>query len=238
MEPSEQKIRILLVEDEKKLAHSLQRQLAHAGYLVELAFDGCEAEEKALHHEFELIILDINLPKKSGIEILQTLRARGYHLPVLILSARDKVEDRVRGLQLGADDYLIKPFDSGELLARLEAILRRSGFSSVSILQAGDLTLDVVHHKVKRAGHEINLTQKEYALLEFFLRHKNQILTRRRIAEQVCGYKFDTGTNIVDVYISYLRKAIDEGFPQKLIHTMHGEGFILMDESTHAANGK
>jgi DNA-binding response OmpR family regulator len=140
------------------------------------------------------------------------------------------VEDRVRGLQLGADDYLVKPFDSGELLARIEAILRRSEFFRFTVLQANDLKLDVIQRAVKRGDKEIVLTQKEFALLEYFLHNKNQILTRKRLAEQVWGYKFDTGTNIVDVYVSYLRKKIDEGFSKKLIHTMYGEGFILKDD--------
>jgi len=230
MSSAEQKIRVLIVEDERKLAQSLARQLAHAGYDVELAGNGVEAIEKTQSTPFDLIVLDLNLPKKSGLEVLQELRGRSYTTPVLILSARDKVEDRVQGLQLGADDYLPKPFDSGELLARLEALLRRSGAFRTPILSAGDLVVDVVQRTVKRGGKDILLTQKEFALLEYFLRNKNQILTRKRLAEQVWGYKFDTGTNIVEVYVSYVRKKIDEGFASKLIRTMHGEGFILKDE--------
>ncbi len=227
MPSSETKIRLLVVEDEKKLAQSLERQLAAAGYAVEAVFDGIAASEKAQQQAFDLIILDLKLPKKSGLEVLQELRTRNSATPVLILSARDKVEDRVQGLQLGADDYLVKPFDSGELLARIEAILRRAGLANVTVLQAGDLTLDVVQRSVKRGDKEISLTQKEFALLEYFVRNKNQILTRKRIAEQVWGYTFDTGTNIVDVYVSYLRKKIDEGFPSKLLQTIHREGFLL-----------
>ena len=227
---AEEKIRILVVEDEKKLAHSLARQLSRAGYEVELASNGVVASAKSRSRRFDLILLDLKLPKKSGLEVLQELRARSYAMPVLIISARDKVEDRVHGLRLGADDYLIKPFDSGELLARVEAVLRRAGAFRISILHAQDLTLDVVQRTVRRGGKELALTQKEFALLEYFLRNKNQILTRKRIAEQVWGYKFDTGTNIVDVYVSYLRKKIDEGYSQKLLHTRHGEGFVLMDE--------
>lgn len=230
MQPHAQNMRILLVEDEKKLARLLERQLMRAGYVVELAFDGIEAEEKAQAREFELIILDLNLPKKSGFQFLQELRSQCYATPVLILSARDQLEDRVKGLQIGADDYLIKPFDFSELLARCEAILRRLGFSSTPILQAGDLILDVIHRTVKRASKPIELSQREYALLEYFLRNKNQVLTRKRLAEQVWGYKFDTGTNIVDVYVSYLRKAIDQEFSPKLIHTLYGEGFMLKDD--------
>lgn len=230
MKNLEENIRILLVEDENKLARSIERQLIRAGYEVELAFDGVEGAGKALSEEYQLILLDLNLPKKSGLEILQEMRAENYATPVLILSARDKVEDRVKGLQIGADDYLVKPFDSGELLARIEAILRRSGTYRVSILQAADLTMDVVQRTVSRGGQKIDLSPREFSLLEYFLRNKNQILTRKRLAEQVWGYTFDTGTNIVDVYVSYLRKAIDRGFSKKLIHTVLGEGFMMQDE--------
>lgn len=230
MKTDKEEIRILLVEDEKRLARFMEHQLVRAGYNLDLAFNGIEAEEKALSRQFELIILDLNLPKKSGLEVLKNLRSKSYATPVLILSARDTVEDRVAGLQLGADDYLVKPFDSGELLARIESVLRRSGHSRTSILEAADLSLDVVRRTVKRAGKDLNLSQREFLLLEFFLRNKNQILTRKRLAEQVWGYTFDTGTNIVDVYVSYLRKAVDEGFSKKLIRTVRGEGFILEDE--------
>jgi two-component system, OmpR family, copper resistance phosphate regulon response regulator CusR len=222
-------IRILLVEDEKKLARSIKQQLERAGHVVEIAGDGIEAEEKVHHAEFHILVLDLNLPKKSGLDVLRDLRAASYTTPVLILTATDGVENRIKGLQLGADDYLVKPFDSGELLARIEAVLRRSGFSRTAILQAADLTLDVVKRTVERAGQKIDLSEKEFSLLEFLLRNKNKILTRKRLIEQVWGYQFDTGTNIVDVYMSYLRNAIDKGFSRKLIHTMHGEGFILVD---------
>jgi DNA-binding response OmpR family regulator len=230
MSPTESKIRLLVVEDEKKLAQSLAQQLSAAGYEAALAFDGLSASEQLQAQSFDLIVLDLKLPKKSGLEVLQELRSRANTTPVLILSARDKVEERVQGLQLGADDYLVKPFDSGELLARIDAILRRAGLARAALLQAGDLTLDPAQRTVKRADKEITLTQKEFALLEYFMRNKNQILTRKRIAEQVWGYTFDTGTNIVDVYVSYLRKKIEEGFSSKLIQTIYGEGFLLKAE--------
>lgn len=226
----ERKVRILLVEDEKKLARSLERQLTRLGYDVVLAFDGVEAHDKAQSHELALIILDLNLPKKSGFEVLEELRAQSYSTPVLILSARDKVEDRIKGLQIGADDYLVKPFDFGELSARIEAILRRGEVKRIAILQAADLTMDVLKRTVKRGGVDIALTPKEFAVLEYFLRNKNQLLTRKRIAEQVWGYTFDTGTNIVDVYVRYLRKSIDEGFAKKLIQTVYAQGFMLKAE--------
>ena len=224
------KIRILLVENERKLARSIERQLVRADYVLELAFDGEDGAQKAQTREYALIVLDIKLPKKSGLEVLQELRQHSYQTPVLILSARDKVQDRVQGFQYGADDYLTKPFDSDELFARIQAILHRSGLSRNSILQAGNLTMDVVHRTVKRAGKDIFLSPREFSLLEYFMRNKNQILTRERIVEQVWGYKFDSGTNIVGVYVCYLRSAIDSGFSKKLIRTVVGEGFILSDE--------
>ncbi len=230
MNPDEKKIKLLVVEDEKKLAHSLERQLNSHGFIVELAYDGVEAEEKAFNDQFALIILDLGLPKKSGLDVLQSLRERSYPTPVLILSARDQVSDRVKGLQLGADDYLPKPFDSSELIARIQAILRRSGNAGISILRADDLVMDVVQRTVRRGDKTIILSPREFALLEYFLRNKNQILTRKRIAEQVWGYTFETGTNIIDVYVSYVRDAVDKGFPRKLIQTVRGEGFFLQDE--------
>ena len=222
-------IRVLLVEDEKKLARAIARQLERAGYDVSLAFDGETALENITSREVHLVILDLNLPRMSGIDVLQQLRDRLISTPVLILTARDGLKDKVHTLQIGADDYLTKPFDSSELVARMQAILRRSGKLRTSILQAADLTLDVLSRVVSRNGQVITLTQTEFALLEFFLRNKNMILTRRRIAEQVWGYKFETGTNIVDVYISYLRDSIDKNFSPKLIETVRGEGFILRD---------
>jgi DNA-binding response OmpR family regulator len=222
--------RVLVVEDERKLAGAITRALERTGYQVESAHDGDRALEVATGSDFRLILLDINLPGRSGFDVLRELRARLYDTPVLILSARDTVEDRIEGLKNGADDYLMKPFDTGELVARVEAILRRSGEHRISVLQAGDLTMDVVTRNVARGGDPIRLAPREFALLEYLLRNKNQVLTRRRIAEQVWGYSFDTGTNIVDVYISYLRRAIDYGREPKLIHTVQRQGFLLKDD--------
>lgn len=227
---SEQTINILVAEDEAKVTRLIGRRLIHAGYTVGLAFNGIDALEKATKAEWQLIILDLNLPLKSGFDVLKDLRARSYPTPVLVISAREAVGDRVKCLQMGADDYLSKPFDMSELLARAEAILRRSGTLRTSILQAGDLTMDMIRRCVQRAGKTIELTQKEFALLEFFLRNKNQLLTRMRIAEAVWGYTFDTGTNIVDVYVAYLRKSLEDTEPHKLIQTIPGEGFMLVDE--------
>lgn len=224
-----EKIKILIVEDEKKLAHSIQRQLLRAGYETDIANNAYDAEYLVKQKEYNLIILDINLPKKLGTEFLRDFRATLNKTPVIILSARDKIRDRIEGLLIGADDYVTKPFDIGELFARIEAVLRRSGSNKVTVLEADDLKMDLVNHVVTRGGKPLLLTQREYALLEFFLRNKNQTLTRKRIAEQVWGYTFESGTNVVDVYVSYLRKAIDEGYNKKLIRTEYGEGFILRD---------
>jgi DNA-binding response OmpR family regulator len=224
------KAHVLLIEDEKKLARSLEKHLTREGYSVELAFDGEEAADKLKHNTYKLLILDINLPKKSGYDVLNEIRLELDSTPVLILSARDTVEDRVKGLRLGADDYLVKPFDSGEFLARVEAILRRTELSTSHLLTAEDLIMDIRERTVRRGDKEINLSPKEFSLLEYFLRNKNQVLTRKRIAEQVWGYHFDTGTNLVDVYVYYVREAIDKGYPKKLINTVRGQGFIMVDK--------
>lgn len=226
----EKKIRILIVEDEQKLAQSIQIQLRRAGYDTDISSDGLEAEEKLKQKKYFLIILDLNLPNKSGIEFLRDLRKNLIKIPVIILSARDKVQDRINGLQIGADDYMVKPFDIGELLARIEAIVRRSISEKPAELEVDNLKMDLVNHVVTRGNKQIILTPREFTLLEFLMRNKNQIITRKRIAEQVWGYTFDTGTNIIDVYISYLRKAIDDGFKKKLLHTEYGIGFSLKDK--------
>ncbi len=222
-------IKILLVEDERKLARVIGRQLTRANYEVDIVHDGQSAINNILSEEYHIIVLDLNIPNKSGIEVLNEIRSKSYLTPVLIISARDTVKDKVIGLEIGADDYLTKPFDSSELLARIQAILRRSGTLRTAILKAHDLSMDMVKRTVMRGDKKINLTQTEFSLLEFFLRNKNTILTRRRIAEQVWGYKFETGTNIVDVYVSYLRDSIDKEFQKKLIETIRGEGFMLKD---------
>jgi DNA-binding response OmpR family regulator len=227
---TEKKVHVLLIEDERTLSHLIERKLQRAGYDVSLAYDGIEATAAAVGKEIDLIILDLNLPKKNGFEVLKELRGDGYATPVLILSARGDIDDRILGLELGADDYLVKPFDSAELVLRLQAILRRSGHARTSVLQAADLTMDVVKRQVVRGTQSIDLTKKEFSLLEFLLRNKNIILTRKRIAEEVWGYTFDTGTNIVDVYLSYLRDSVDKGFERKLIQTIRGEGFLLKDD--------
>jgi len=222
-------IKILLVEDERKLARVIGRQLSRAGYELDIVYDGQSAIDNIFSEEYQIIVLDLNIPNKSGIDVIHEIRSKSYLTPILIISARDTVKDRVNGLEIGADDYLTKPFDSSELIARIQAILRRSGTLRTAILKVKDLSMDMVKRTVSRGDKEISLSQTEFSLLEFFLRNKNTILTRRRIAEQVWGYKFETGTNIVDVYVSYLRDSIDKEFPIKLIETVRGEGFILKD---------
>ena len=224
-----EKLNLLVVEDELKLLQSLHKGLSREGFYVEDAANYADAEYKLQHKEFNLIVLDINLPDKPGFEIINNLRSHGDKIPVLILSARDKVEDRLRSFRLGADDYLMKPFDFGELVARIRALLNRAGGES-SLLNAADLVMDLIKREVTRGSKHIILSQREFALLEYFLRNKNQIITSKRLAEQVWGYHFDTGTNIVNVYINYIRKAIDDGYEKKLLKTIRGQGFILEDE--------
>jgi two-component system, OmpR family, response regulator len=222
--------RLLLIEDEEKLNTTLQRQLQREGFDVSVCYDGLTAKEMIKIGLYHLIILDLNLPGMSGSELLEYMRKTGDRTPVLILSARDKIEDRIEGFNIGADDYLVKPFDINELIARIKAILNRAGFMQVTTLSAGDLKMDLINRTVKRGKDEITLSPKEFSLLEFFLKNKNQIITSKRIAEQVWGYTFETGTNIVNVYINYLRKNIDNHHERKLLVTIRGQGFILVDK--------
>jgi DNA-binding response OmpR family regulator len=221
---------ILLVEDERHLADSVARRLQEEGYTVDVCHDGEEGYQLAASKKYHLVILDLLLPRRDGIQVLKELRRQKVQSMVLILTAKSTVEDRVEGLRSGADDYLLKPFAFAELLARVETLLRRHGVEQKTVMQVADLELDIETRAVRRAGRSIHLTAKEFMLLERLMRNKNRILTRRAIAEQVWGYTFDTGTNVVDVYVNYLRKAIDEGFPTRLVHTVRGVGFILKDE--------
>lgn len=223
-------IHILVVEDEQHLADSVARRLQEGGYLVDIAHDGESGFRLACSKKYDLIILDLLLPRRDGLGVLRELRRNKVQSMILILTARSTVEDRVEGLQMGADDYLSKPFAFAELIARVESLLRRHGLGPGSLLQVADLQLDLETRIVHRGSKSIHLTAKEFSLLELLMRNKNRILTRRTIAEQVWGYTFDTGTNVVDVYVNYLRKAVDEGFPKRLIHTVRGVGFILKEE--------
>lgn len=222
--------RILVVEDHKDIALLVEKRLSKQ-YSVDLAYNGEEASEKLTSSEYDVVVLDLSLPQKSGFDVLRDLRKRSSFPPVLILSGLNAVEDKVRGLRLGADDYLAKPFDMKELLARIEALLRRiSTTNDIVKLTAADLEMDLVSRIVQRAGNKIELSPKEFALLEYLLRKKGKIITRAQIAHDVWGHNFHAGTNFVDVYINYLRKAIDKGYTKKLIHTVYGQGFVLKDE--------
>lgn len=220
-------MRLLLVEDERPIADFITRGLTEHGYSVDVAYDGDEALHWPDVAEFDLIILDVMLPGHSGLEVCQTLRQRGVRTPILMLTARDAVEDRVRGLDMGADDYLIKPFAFVELLARLRALVRREPALLGTSLTIGDLTLDTATREVAQAGVPVELTSKEFALLEYLMRHPSQVLTRTMIAEHVWNYDFDNATNVIDVHIKNLRKKIDDSPDQKLIQTVRGVGYRM-----------
>jgi DNA-binding response OmpR family regulator len=223
-------MRFLVVEDEEKVARFVRRALEEEHYAVDLASDGESALDQIDAVAYDLIVLDLGLPKMEGLELLRRLRQRGTKTPVLILTARSAVTDRVKGLDVGADDYLVKPFAIAELLARVRALLRRSGGEPAAKIQLDDLVLDPVAHEVRRAGRKVDLTAKEYALLEYFLRNPDRVLTRSMIAEHVWDIHFDTFTNVIDVYVSYLRNKIDRGFRRPLIHTVRGVGYVLKAE--------
>jgi len=220
-------MRVLVVEDEEKVARFVRRALEEERYAVDVAPDGESALEQIDIVPYDLVILDLTLPKKGGFELLHLLRQQGNQVPVLILTARTAVSYRVKGLDLGADDYLVKPFAIEELLARVRALLRRGGSEPITKLQADDLILDPVSHEDYRSGKKIDLTAKEYALLEYFLRNPNRVLTRSMITEHVWDIHFDTFTNVIDVYVNYLRNKVDRDFKRPLIHTVRGVGYVL-----------
>ena len=222
-------MRILVVEDEKKVAGFVKKGFEEESYAVDIAYDGVEGEYLATTNDYDVIVLDIMLPKKNGMDVVKDLRTRGIKTPVLLLTARDAVEDKVKGLDSGADDYLSKPFAFEELLARVRALMRRKEYSIVE-LKFADLALDQATRKAKRGSMEIDLTSKEYGLLEYFLRNPNKVLTRTMIAEHVWDYTFDTDTNVIDVYVNHLRNKIDKDSSRKLLHTVRGIGYILKEE--------
>ena len=226
-------MRILVVEDEKTLAGRIRDLLENNGYTVDVAFDGRSGLEQALTAEHDLVVLDILLPKLNGIQVLQEIRSARLTLPVLLLTARNAVEDKVEGLDAGADDYLTKPFAVPELLARVRSLLRRASQEKQALLQAGDLTLDTATHEVYRGGQMLDLTAREYAILEFLLYNKNRVMSHLSIAEHVWGDHFDlfTMTNFVDVHIKNLRKKIGNSLDQRLIHTVRGIGYMIKDEN-------
>jgi len=222
--------RVLIVEDNKDIALLVEKRLSKQ-FKVDVAVNGEEASNVINENPYDLIVLDLSLPKKSGFDVLKDMRKKSAYPPVLILSGMNAVEDKVKGLKLGADDYLAKPFDIKELVARIDALLRRvPSAQEIVKLAAADLEMDLVSRKVVRAGSDVVLSPREFSLLEYLIRNKNKIVTRKQIAEEVWGHKFDAGTNFVDVYINYLRKSVDKDFPVKLITTVYGQGFVLKDE--------
>lgn len=219
-------MRILVVEDEKRIADFLARGLESAGYAVDTAHEGAAALELVHQTDYDLLVLDLGLPDLDGLSVLEKIRNRKTSPPVLILSARDSVDDRVKGLELGADDYLVKPFAFVELLARIRVLLRR-GQPTPEKLQVGDLSLDCIRRKVARSGENIELAPKEFSILEYLMRNRGRPLSRTMIVEHVWDMDYDGLTNIVDVYIRHLRAKVDDRFPVKLIHTVRGIGYML-----------
>jgi len=222
-------MRIILIEDEKKVSDFIKRGLKEEGYSVDVVYDGEEGYFQATSDEYDVIILDLMLPKMDGIALCKKLRAEKVTTPILMLTAKDSVNDKVTGLDSGANDYLTKPFSFEELLARIRALLRKSETATPTKLQIGDLILDLLTHKVTRAGKEIILTNKEYALLEYLMRNAGSIVTRTMISEHVWDINFDTFTNVIDVYVNYLRNKIDKGDKKKLIHTVRGRGYTIRE---------
>jgi two-component system, OmpR family, copper resistance phosphate regulon response regulator CusR len=226
------RLRILVVEDERKVASFIRQGLAEEGHTVELAADGASALELILDGSpYDLVVLDLMLPQVDGFAILKAARQRRITTPVLVLTARDSVADKVRGLDLGADDYLTKPFAFDEFLARVRALLRRGAGGAGPLLRVADLTLDPATREVRRGGRRIGLTAREHALLEYFLRNAGRVLTRPMLAEHVWGLDFDPESNIVDVYVGYLRRKIDGPTEPRLLHTVRGAGYVLRHEA-------
>ena len=224
-------MRVLVVEDEKKTASFVRKALQAEGFAVDVTINGEDGLSVAAHTPFDAIILDIMLPGRDGLSVLRQLRERHNTTPVLLLSARGEVNERVEGLNLGADDYLPKPFELAELVARVRALARRGGENKPVVLRVADLTLDTVTHKAQRGGTEIELTAREYLLLEFLMRSADRLCGRMMILEKVWEYNFDPGTNLVDVYIRRLREKIDTQFEPKLLHTIRGAGYMLKEQA-------
>jgi DNA-binding response OmpR family regulator len=222
-------MRLLLVEDNKRLSDSLRLTLEDDGYAVDVAYDGLDGEEMGLMDAYDIVILDIMLPGKDGIEVCKALRNKRVRTPVLMLTARDALEDRVLGLDSGADDYLVKPFEVDELRARIRALLRRESAAKTGSLQIGDLFLDPATHTVKRGGQPIELTAKEFSLLEYMMRHPNHLITREMAEEHLWSYENIVASNVVDVYIRRLRRKVDDPFEVKLLETLRGAGYRIRD---------
>jgi len=226
-------MKTLVIEDEKKVSRFLKLGLEGESHTVDTAYDGESGEKYALTGNYDVIVLDLMLPKKSGIEVLKSIRSKGISTPVLILTAKGGVEDKVEGLDKGADDYLVKPFAFAEFMARVRSLGRRS-VEKVTLLKVADLELDTITRKARRDGKEIELTNREFKLLEYFIRNINRVLTRTIISEHIWEYDFDTGTNIVEVYVNKLRNKIDSQSEKKLIHTIRGAGYMMSTEGVSA----
>lgn len=224
-------MRILLAEDERDLNNIITQKLTADGYSVDRCFDGEEAINILSYTEFDAVILDIMMPKADGFAVLRALRSAGRPTPVMFLTAKDAVADRVRGLDSGANDYLVKPFSFEELSARLRAMTRTSFGITSNVLRVADLSMDCTAHTVTRGATEIHLSAKEYAMLEYLMYNQGRVLSREMIEDHVWNFDYEGGTNVVDVYISYLRKKIDDGHDKKLIHTVRGRGFVLKEDA-------
>lgn len=224
-------MRLLLIEDEKRLSDNIKKGLVEQGFAVDQAFDGEEGQYLAENEQYDLLVLDLMLPKIDGTTVCKNLRKGGLKTPILMLTAKDTVEDIATGLDSGADDYLAKPFSFIELRSRVQALIRRSHNSPSGTLKLADLELDPAKHTATRADMELNLTPKEFAVLEFLLRHKNEVVTRTMIIEHVWDYNFDGMSNIVDVFIATLRRKLDKAAKTKLLHTLHGVGYKLSEKS-------
>lgn len=223
-------MRILIAEDERSLNEIIVKMLTSDGYSVDACFDGEEAISVLSYTDYDAVILDIMMPKADGYAVLRSLREAGKMTPVLFLTAKDAVSDRVKGLDSGANDYLVKPFAFEELSARLRAITRVPFGMAENVIAVADLTLDCSRQTVKRAGKDISLSGKEYALLEYLMRNSGLVLSREKIENHIWNFDYEGGTNVVDVYISYLRRKIDDGFDKKLIHTVRGRGYVLAED--------
>lgn len=218
-------MRILLIEDEQRLSNTIKKGLVEDGFAVDQAYDGEDGQYLAESEDYDLIILDVMLPKIDGVALCQNLRTKKIKTPILMLTAKTTVEDKVAGLDSGADDYMTKPFSFIELRSRIQALLRRSKQEASPILQVADLTLDPIKHRVGRDGKSINLTPKEFSVLEYLMRHKDEIVTRTMILEHVWDYNFDSMSNVVDVYVATIRRKVDHSNKVKLVHTLHGVGY-------------
>ena len=224
-------MKILIIEDEKKLARLLKQGLEENGFAVDLAHDGVDGQYQVENYAYDAVLLDLMLPEVDGLTILASLRNQGSDVPVLIITARGEVEDRIKGLNLGADDYLAKPFDLDELIARLRALIRRSRGKPSPLLTVGDLSIDTNARTVSRAGIDISLSAREYAILVYLALHAGRVVSRTELIEHIYEADYEWDSNVIDVYISYLRTKIDKEFPVPLIHTVRGAGYLLKGES-------